>query len=28
VVMGILAAGVVGAGSWRWFHLRERRNRI
>ena len=28
VVMGILAAAVVGVGCWRWFHLRERRNRL
>jgi len=28
VVMGILAAAVVGVGCWRWFHHRERRNRL
>ena len=28
VVMGILAAAVVGVGCWRWFHHRERQNRL
>jgi len=26
VVMGVLAAAVVGVGCWRWFHYRERQN--
>ncbi len=28
VVVGILAAAVVGVGCWRWFHHRERLNRL